>query len=74
MPMSKVYRWPLILALVIAVGLTAALTGDGFERVISWIALALPIGVVVACVAPALWRRQEREEPRAATRFKAVQQ
>ena len=64
MSMKAVYRWPLIVALAIALGLTAALTGDGVARVISWIALAFPIGVIAACLAAASRKQGASSETR----------
>jgi hypothetical protein len=72
MTIAAVYRWPLILAVVIACGLTAALTGDGVARVISWIALGFPIGVVIKCLAPAFYKRQANLK--AHGQLKAIQQ
>ena len=48
--MRAVYRWPLVLAALIAVGLASALSVDGVGRVFSWFALACPLVVIVACL------------------------
>jgi len=71
--LATIYRWPLVVAFAIAMGLAAALAGDGVARVISWIALAFPIGLIAACLAPALLKRSAgRVEER--SRLKAFQQ
>jgi hypothetical protein len=49
-PMVPIYRWPLVLALVIALGLAAALSGEGLGRMFSWVALACPLVVIIACL------------------------
>jgi hypothetical protein len=60
LPLTAIYRWPLLLALVMAAGLAAALTGDGIGRVISWFALGFPILLMAACIL-APFRRQTKE-------------
>lgn len=47
------YAVPLMIALVSIVGLVSALVGDGVRDWISWIALAVPVAVVV-------WARMAR--------------
>lgn len=42
----NVFRAPLLLALVSALGLTSALLGDGVWDALSWVALAGPLGVI----------------------------
>lgn len=42
----KIFGWPLLLALVSAVGLVAALIGDGVWDGLSWLCLAAPLGVL----------------------------
>ncbi len=42
-----IWRMPIILALVIAIGLLSALLGDGPWDVLSWAALAAPIAVIL---------------------------
>lgn len=37
---------PTIIALVSVIGLIAALTGDGWRDMVSWIGLALPVAAV----------------------------
>ena len=71
--LSTIYRWPVVVACIIALGLAAALAGDGVARVISWIALGFPIGLIAACLAPAFLKRSAgRVEDR--SRLKAFQQ
>jgi hypothetical protein len=67
MSLSVIYRWPVAVALVIAAGLASALAGDGIARILSWIALAFPIGLIVVCLWPAVLKRRTRAEGRAAT-------
>ena len=43
----RVFRVPIALALVTAIGLAAALLGDGLWDVSSWLALSLPVVVIV---------------------------
>lgn len=47
---SRIYRWPLLLAFTVALGLAAALSGESVARVFSWFALAVPLAVIVVCV------------------------
>jgi hypothetical protein len=67
MPISKIYRWPLTVAVVTAFGLAAALAGDGIARIVSWIALAVPVAIIAACLAPALQKRQPKPAPEASS-------
>ncbi|MGB6875433.1 MAG: hypothetical protein WBD87_05310 [Candidatus Acidiferrales bacterium] len=46
----EIYRWPLLVALVITLGLGAALTGKQTGRLFSWFALGLPLIVILACL------------------------
>jgi hypothetical protein len=39
----QIFRWPLLLGLASAVGLLAALVGDGAWDVLSWVLLAAPV-------------------------------
>ena len=55
----EIYRWPSVLALVIAVGLGAALSGGIAARWFSWFALALPLAVIVACLVAARRRGKQ---------------
>ena len=43
----EIFRVPLAIALLSAVGLIAALTGDGWLDVLSWITLAVPPLVIL---------------------------
>ena len=48
---SAVWRWPLVLAVATLLGLLSALLGEGgMWWVLSWVALSLPLVVVVFCV------------------------
>jgi hypothetical protein len=48
---SRVWRWPLVLAVLTVFGLLSALLGQGgIWWGLSWGALAMPILVVAACV------------------------
>lgn len=49
---STIYRVPLVIAVLSAVGLTSALLGDGMWDVLSWLTLAMP-----AALAAMYWRR-----------------
>jgi hypothetical protein len=44
---SKLWRMPLLIAVVSIGGLVAALVGDGLWDLLSWITLSLPI--ILAC-------------------------
>ena len=49
---SGVWRWPLVLAVLTLFGLLSALLGEGgVWWVLSWLALAAPLLVIVCCVA-----------------------
>ena len=43
---SDIFRWPLLLAVLMAVGLASALFGNDGWDVLSWLAMAVPIGVM----------------------------
>jgi|APAra7269097403_1048558.scaffolds.fasta_scaffold01117_3 hypothetical protein len=48
---SRIWRWPFVLAALITFGLLSALLGQGgIWWAMSWIALAIPLLVVTACV------------------------
>ena len=44
----RIFRWPLVMALANAVGLVAALIGDGVYDLVSWATLGLTLIVMVA--------------------------
>lgn len=46
----EIYRWPLLLAVIIMVGLLSALLGDGIWNALSWVLLAIPCCVIVCCI------------------------
>jgi hypothetical protein len=50
---AGVFGAPVLLALVSAIGLLSALLGDDLWDVLSWVALATPVAVIVWCVARA---------------------
>lgn len=52
-PLLRTFLAPLVIALASAVGLVAALTGDGFADWISWLTLAAPLAAVA-------WARARR--------------
>ena len=49
----RVFGAPVLLALVSAIGLLSALLGDDRWDVLSWVALATPVAVIIWCVARA---------------------
>ncbi len=54
MPLSTIYRWPVLVAVVIALGLAAALSGEGAGRIFSWFALSAPVVLFAVCMLLAL--------------------
>ncbi len=44
---KRIYRWPLLLAVITLCGLLSALFGDGFWDELSWFALAIPLVVII---------------------------
>ncbi len=44
----QIFRWPLVMALANLIGLVAALFGDGWYDIISWVTLGLTLAVIVA--------------------------
>ncbi|GGN44359.1 hypothetical protein GCM10011349_09320 [Novosphingobium indicum] len=44
----QIFRWPLLMALANAVGLIAALVGNGWYDLLSWATLGLTLVVIVA--------------------------
>ncbi|AXM95359.1 hypothetical protein ACU5P1_15555 [Pseudomonas plecoglossicida] len=56
-----IFRWPLLIGLLAALGLLSALLGDGLYDVVSWLALGLPLIVIGG-----VWKwRQKRTGHRA---------
>jgi hypothetical protein len=48
---SRIWRWPFVLAVLTTFGLLSALLGQGgIWWALSWIALAIPLLVMTACV------------------------
>ncbi|MGF1612202.1 MAG: hypothetical protein ACFCUQ_22605 [Kiloniellales bacterium] len=45
--LRRIFAWPLLLALLSAVGLLSALLGDGVWDLLSWVALGLPLVVML---------------------------
>ena len=43
---ASIFRWPLWLGLLIAIGLASALVGDDGWDALSWTALAIPLAVL----------------------------
>jgi hypothetical protein len=53
---SQIWRWPIVLATLMAFGLLSALLGQGgMWWVLSWIALVIPLLVIVAS-----WQKRRR--------------
>lgn len=53
---SQIWRWPIVLAVLMAFGLLSALLGQGgIWWVLSWIALAVPLLVIAAA-----WQKRRR--------------
>jgi hypothetical protein len=48
--LPEIFRWPLLIALATAIGLTSALLGDGGWDAVSWIALAIPLTIVARAI------------------------
>lgn len=44
----RLFRWPLVMGLANAIGLVAALVGDGFYDLVSWGTLGLTVVVMIA--------------------------
>ena len=57
-----IWTWPVVLAVVTAVGLLSALLADGIWDVLSWVTLVIPVGVCLAYGLP--WRRGDRARAR----------
>ncbi|CAD5107298.1 hypothetical protein [Zestomonas carbonaria] len=54
-----IFRWPLLIAVVSGFGLVAALLGDGFYDLLSWLSLGIPL-VLIGWVWARLPRSGER--------------
>lgn len=53
---SQIWRWPIILAVLMAFGLLSALLGQGgVWWVLSWIAMVIPLLVIAAS-----WQKRRR--------------
>ncbi len=46
-PFSKVYGFPIAISAITIYGLLSALLGDGIWDKLSWVALAIPLAVIV---------------------------
>lgn len=47
----RIWRWPLVLGALIVFGLLSALLGQGgIWWGLSWIALAMPLALIVVCI------------------------
>jgi len=44
----QIFRWPLLMALANAIGLVAALVGNGWYDLLSWLTLGLTLVVIAA--------------------------
>jgi amino acid transporter len=49
-PLGRIFAVPALLFVLTALGLAGALLGDGIWDVASWIALAIPLAVIVWCL------------------------
>jgi len=48
---TQIWRWPTVLALLIVFGLLSALLGGGGPWwLLSWIALSMPLAVILICI------------------------
>ncbi|MFN3856886.1 MAG: hypothetical protein ACK4RV_03990 [Caulobacter sp.] len=43
----RTFAAPLVIALASAIGLVAALVGDGFADLLSWVGLGVPVAAVI---------------------------
>ena len=46
-PLRAVFATPLLIAMLSALGLLSALTGDGWRDIVSWLGLAVPVLAVI---------------------------
>ena len=51
-PRIRIWTAPLLLGASAAIGLVAALLSNGVGDYLAWLALAIPVVVVLACVRP----------------------
>lgn len=51
----QIFRWPLAVAILSLVGLLSALIGDGWNDLVSWLALGLTLGLMITA-----WYRSKR--------------
>jgi hypothetical protein len=42
----QIYRWPFVIAFITIAGLLFALFGDGVWDAVSWVLLAIPLGMI----------------------------
>jgi hypothetical protein len=61
---------PIALGLISAIGLVAALLGDGWLNVLSWLSLALPLLVIAVYWRRGATRADRDAEPLTSTRIK----
>jgi hypothetical protein len=54
----EIYRWPMLLFVVIAGGILSALLSDRIWHGLSWLLLSVPLLVIALCLLnPSSWRR-----------------
>ena len=53
--LRNILAWPTAIALLSLIGLVSALTGDGVRDMLSWAALAVPVGAIAWA-----WRYRRR--------------
>jgi hypothetical protein len=56
--LARIFRAPVVIACVIAFGLVSALLGDGIWDQASWIALAVPLAIILFYVSTRAASRQ----------------
>lgn len=44
----RIFRWPIVVALISVIGLLAALVGDGWHDLLSWAALGSTVVLMIA--------------------------
>ncbi|WP_303543536.1 hypothetical protein [Sphingomonas natans] len=44
----RIFRWPIVMGLANAVGLVAALIGDGAYDLVSWVTLGATLAIMIA--------------------------